>query len=1606
MYTPKSTDSRSAALTDTFDRDELLDAARELFQKQGEGLALPPSAEALLAAGLGTQLPPASGSSRAGEFVTAARHDLVFESPVNLGLPLATAPAMRAAAEAGPFPAASGSFTVRLFGPVETLSIHGPGTQQATFVLTRARRPAGSRAPRTIELDGGTIWILASALGADMPAGAYAGFNVGSGTLTFRRPLRASGNRLAYTGPLDATLDTSPAGNAPASPAGPVITAAAPELCPSNATVTAPGSIHIAWSPGGITIALGNGSATFAGNHFVFSGYNPPPRFDGDLNIFFFPYTVSPVELDAATLTTAAAQFAGATGVEAGWAISLVQPDPSGHLGEALSPGMYVFYCQDVIQVTWEGSPAAADLVDARVIVRQDQLLLSTRHGNASVPFTETIRLWAVRSEATAPRIPLRLRLDGGFVFTYYCDASAGHGFYATCGARLALDRPVNIAGAPLVFPESSQALFGVQHGPAGIIFRVAALASSIPQQQELLALRNGLIPVTEPVLFFLQGAWMPGNTIDSGVLILALGAFAWLPTLPDPYVTNHILAEEAAGSVAGGGPLGGGAPALITCTVTWPTPQTPAVFFQGLLGVPAGINQGRTIDPARPVQQPSTQIRVPTQTAQGSIIHSLNELAPNPPSTVGQLPSQAPLIAAFEARANAVLSQDSPLGAIRLLDVSTNQDLLGVEMPTRGSAGQVPYQLAALDVCRPASGLHVFALPQVQWEPVRTLERDQDIPHLGFFPTPLASVADGGATQLAVQAVRLTPVIPDLATNVVLQEFVAGQPVGLVTTLPFGLRAVLELRPHANGARGPDLVARNQPEFPDPDLRGGAQVTFIAESGPSGRDDSSYFDGTAIQVRNGVSLASGAPLDISVLGSVIDPADSIQEMFNNEFGPNGSTARVPVTRLDISGYGGSCFSDWTRRNAAFAEASKAQFQVIVGRTALEIVKFATVLYPWGIRLTRSVTIERRGGGGVIRRDSGWQASSPGLFQFPSSMAPGTQYIVHPGLLRGLFGVNNIRSTGLAPISFNGANGQTVTVAPKFFDARIRIDGLEGATDLAANGILGFLQIAPIGEPLHEDDLRLLIEQQGPPGGPVDGTVQVGGSGFRVRATRIEVGLANGAGGRPEFIGTVRTAPVFRQEGAWSAVRSPGPANPNGEGEAVTVNQVQGLPVVREGQLLGVTGDSMNLGPRSDYRFADAADVHHPDNPVWEYAFLQTSPAHAFLFPRPHIEHGVREIRTRTQPRFADCFSRMTSKGIFPPAGNSVILPPNVLAVDATTGGFRLQNDVNLAAPRPPLILSQKGSDLLQIDYGGATLALAIAQDNWEVDLPGIELWGDCLSLSKAIGIRSHLAAGTDTRPVVRDIHVLLKGDIESALTFLPGFGPNDRPQMGPIDLGTSNLEHEHKFGLNVEHTWKFPPELPEASLDSVPQVLLSAGATWEISFSEDWSAPIESAGERVWEAGAMITGGVEAKIPLLSVGALTLYELIGAEIGIGVAGEINPEESPDSIAKLARFELKAFLGFGVNTEVFDGSLAIGYQLAITAGAIKNGIFAKVDFELELVIVTVEVEGEIGGLWYKDNSHPPKKHASDVEGELQINVELLFISLHFGWQYAATHYHD
>jgi len=578
--------------------------------------------------------------------------------------------------------------------------------------------------------------------------------------------------------------------------------------------------------------------------------------------------------------------------------------------------------------------------------------------------------------------------------------------------------------------------------------------------------------------------------------------------------------------------------------------------------------------------------------------------------------------------------------------------------------------------------------------------------------------------------------------------------PVGVRTTFPFGLVGAIQLQPKDTPQRKADLYDLTRPKFPDEQSVGGIQVTAHAEGGrPDNGGISPMFEGRMRQLLNGVDLSSGMPLGISVLGETLQPAGSVETIFNDDM---AARPRVPVTRIDLSGYGGSNFSDWNNPFAAFAEAAKVQFRFMIGRTALEVIKVNSVLHPWGVRVTRSVTIERRPGGGVIRRDSGWQAFTPGIFDYRYSDAGNivvAPYRFDAGVFRGFFNVRTIRP---APGTVF-AHG-TATLVPYYFDADVALEGVPSRT--AATGILGYLQTTPNGTPADAAALQALIEMQGPIGGPIETWMNFGGSGLPFRAQRIEVGLAMD-GGNPLFVATVRGVPSLPKIGAWSVVTRPVASVPPNGGEAVPVAESRGVPVVRRYPVRYLPSDNTVFseprldGSPGDYRFADAADLLTPSTPVNDYALVQSTPTHAFLFPRPFVPAATApRIESGYKPALADIFARSTSKGAFPPAGNTIEIAAGSLHFNVSPAGkLALSSPISIVGHPTPLRIAGTPGHGSSLFYDTATIRLELEEDRWEGEFTGLRIWSDISGLARLTGSEMRIVGSTDQRPQIAGQH-------------------------------------------------------------------------------------------------------------------------------------------------------------------------------------------------------------------------------------------------------------
>jgi hypothetical protein len=796
----------------------------------------------------------------------------------------------------------------------------------------------------------------------------------------------------------------------------------------------------------------------------------------------------------------------------------------------------------------------------------------------------------------------LRITTPGVFPFRFTSDATGQESwaFIPLLVATFDQPRTVNNARARLAGP----ALIVLQQTSTGIALIVEAAASQAVQGSvQSYAIKNLLLKASDP-LTLLVVASLSGATADGGAAVLQFNLRLVLPILPDPYATNLAFDPRRA--------IDSGVIGTLTLLLRWQPAQK--VVLDLLL--PAGAMQ--TVSVATP--------------------------APRPPPAENDAQALSEMQALFDRAAPGFTAGPT------LLDLSTNVSQFGVAFGTATFVGapappaQRNLSIANLLLQGQVDDLRVVTLPAVQWEPVLT--PDQTTP----FPSPLTYADSGGPIALAAASVTLVPIAPRPAIDALLAAYEASSPVAARFTLPFGIVAIAELQRSKLPIIPSPTLVEVQPNFSAAGLRGGDQISIQAARPPLPFGGfSPSLPGAAFQLHN--ARAFGLPAAVTVL-------TPIDDTFNSNFGPATATPRVPVTRIDISGFGESLFSDWRNPVDAAATISKARFDVFVGRTAREVVQAFSVLYPYAVRVVRTITIERQNGAAVVRHDSGWQPVSNGLYLYPKP-----DLITHPGVVRAAVAVTNIRDTGQRHTTPDGSELMAVR-----FDCALTMENAvlgDGPDGVPALDQLGYVQLTdpPAHGQLAPDQYAELLDAVGPLGGPIDCTIDIGGTGQRMRISTVGVAHSPGIGGQ-EFVMAAWGSPVLPGGGQWSFVRQAA-ADPAPQ----AVDRDQGVPLVRAGAATAAPPAN------SPYRFADPSDLLHPDSPHTDYGLLHATGTQRLIFPRPKLEaigpHAVTSVRA---PVLADPFALATATGPFPRIEACIPFPNASYSLAIGAGGnFTLQ---------------------------------------------------------------------------------------------------------------------------------------------------------------------------------------------------------------------------------------------------------------------------------------------------------------------------------------------
>jgi hypothetical protein len=128
----------------------------------------------------------------------------------------------------------------------------------------------------------------------------------------------------------------------------------------------------------------------------------------------------------------------------------------------------------------------------------------------------------------------------------------------------------------------------------------------------------------------------------------------------------------------------------------------------------------------------------------------------------------------------------------------------------------------------------------------------------MGWFPTPLASATDGGATQIGARSQRLMPIIPEDRCEELSTPTRTARRSASAPPSPSAWSGRWRCTERHAAAQG-DLYRLTRPKFPDEQATGGIQVTAFAEGArPDDGGVSPMFRGQMRQLLNGVDLPSG----------------------------------------------------------------------------------------------------------------------------------------------------------------------------------------------------------------------------------------------------------------------------------------------------------------------------------------------------------------------------------------------------------------------------------------------------------------------------------------------------------------------------------------------------------------------------------------------------------------------------------------------------------------------------------------------------------------------------------------------------------------------------
>jgi len=970
---------------------------------------------------------------------------------------------------------------------------------------------------------------------------------------------------------------------------------------------------------------------------------------------------------------------------------------------------------------------------------------------------------------------------------------------------------------------------------------------------------------------------------------------------------------------------------------------------------------------------------------------------------------------------------------AFRLLDVSSNADQMGVSLGAsfrvdrdeRGDTNirsvdagmanttvfgsQMPLQISNMDVVAVASHLRALTLPQISWEPIFNIPLDVEgaTPSwdtITTMPGILVYDNDGEPTRIFSESPYLVPITPKSVTKHFLKEFNdenTPRNLASIFTLPFAMLAMASFE--KEGSRKSSL-AFHRPRFEQ--IRGGLQIKTEALTTMSSQETPS-FPGRTRQIDNNIKyFLLGFPVTGSTLGY------TVKQIFNEVMDLNKK--KVPLEMIEFSGYGASMFSNWLNKGAAVADVSQAKFDVLVGRTAHEIVQVRSVMYMKTglVHVVRTITLMRSPNGYVFRSDSGWKAESDAFYDCKYTIDFGgndqqevdNTYEYHKGAILGVSNVREIKDyaegglftssfslnetglpaklgkTALSDWTFNVFNSLTsldeqipVELQAVVFDGDVHLNNVTsggvvlGTSDqftVQSRKMLGYVQLRPSSVLIPPRVLAELMQRQnGSLGGPLDCIIDIAKSKQRMRLVRGDMSPAKDGGGKQIFVTAARGSLILPADGSWSVVK-----HQTDTGDVKPVDEGQTVPLIRR------NGDT-------NFKISDPGDIAVPTSKS-NFGVLQTTGTQKLLFDLPQFTPGEAKLKS-SNTFFADAYKLLNAKGIFPNIKNAMALSNAEKEIEIKAEGMmklakRTLKFENLLPPNYEYaFVDEPGILKIYVDYGklpgkdrgdvqlGIDSQANDLKERWQAAVSSIRVVVDLGPFKELMWVNGNFNAGSSLSPKY-DKPELQFGpmlqtvkDILQVLAALSG----DDFDNG-MDVGMSNTagSWEYKFNCSQEiPVIKFPSaELLIANPN--PPLKLEAGLKVGFYFNEMISIPTDLK-QLVPACGAYVDFYGRIQVMCFTLAAASVYAV--GQVNLGIAADTK-----------AGIILRMKFGFGVEIVVglpVVGNVSVLYMVGIEVGIATNsvtvGAFMLFRGHAEICggLVGVTIQIEAGGSVKREN---------------------------------------